>query len=214
MELYLIRHGESENNANRTMSKDSGLSSLGREQAILAGSSLHDEGIMRLFSSAHLRGLETAQLIGEQLKLQTEVLTHLCERNFCLQETGIPLSRLEKKFPGTVFPVEVDELGWARHCEAETREEMGERMNEVADGLRKMACAEPNGKVACIIHQGSSSMLLRSLFDVMPGSDIFFRHRNCGISKIVFQEEKTILVKLNDCSHLARLPEHSKEPSA
>ena len=84
MELYLIRHGQSANNlreqalaehprttpaAAAPRMADPPLTDLGELQARLAGESLRDEGITRLYCGPMLRTLHTAQIIGTLLDL-------------------------------------------------------------------------------------------------------------------------------------------------
>ena len=84
MELYLIRHGQSANNLREQVlaehplttpaaaaprMADPPLTDLGELQARLAGESLRDEGITRLYCGPMLRTLQTAQIIGTLLDL-------------------------------------------------------------------------------------------------------------------------------------------------
>lgn len=205
MKLYLIRHGESEENIQLTLSKDSELTSLGRQQAFKAGEALRNEGIQRLFSSAQVRALQTATIVGNSIGVDPEVIVHLTERNFCGTENGAARSDISSRFPNVSLPLEIDEEGWARHCNKESLEEMAVRMQEVALLFRQLAHAGEYDRVACIMHQGSCSMLLRSLLNVSPGSNIFFRHHNCSMSQLILNKEQGVLFKLNDISHLAGL---------
>ena len=67
MELYLIRHGQSTNNAGLPHIADPPLSNLGKQQAYYAGKALQREGISRVYCSPMLRALQTAEIIGGML---------------------------------------------------------------------------------------------------------------------------------------------------
>lgn len=62
MELYLIRHGQSENNARpeHLRVEDALLTELGHQQAGLAAEWIKTIGLDRLFSSPFRRALQTA----------------------------------------------------------------------------------------------------------------------------------------------------------
>lgn len=213
MELFLIRHGESQDNAQLTLSKDSELTPLGEEQAYRAGQTLKSERIQHLFCSAQIRSLQTATIIGKAIGIDPEVVIDLTERNFCWTENGLSRSAMISRFPNAALPPEIDEEGWARKCSREKLEVLSIRMNGVAQLFREMANKENCERVACVVHQGSCSMLLRSLLSVAPDSNTYFRHRNCGISQIILKEEQSILFKLNDVSHLTGLAENSLKQS-
>ena len=70
MEFYLIRHGQSVNNASPdALVPDPALTNLGREQANHVGNALKAKGILRLYCSPMLRALQTAEIIGRVLEL-------------------------------------------------------------------------------------------------------------------------------------------------
>jgi broad specificity phosphatase PhoE len=83
MELYLIRHGQSTNNAaqdpwttNRVA--DPPLTELGRQQAQSTAESLKDKTIAALYCSPYRRALATATItVGSAQRCSTRCLTYL-----------------------------------------------------------------------------------------------------------------------------------------
>lgn len=77
MRVLLIRHGESVSNADAkvTLPTEQGdrLTERGLEQARAAGRALADQGITDLISSPMGRALQTAEAIGEQLRLAPQI---------------------------------------------------------------------------------------------------------------------------------------------
>jgi broad specificity phosphatase PhoE len=221
VDVYLIRHGESEQNAGVTDARDSALSELGIRQAEAAGRQLQGCGIERLYCSLQQRGLHTASLIGRQLGLRSQGWLELCERGYCMTEPGLSRALMRSRYPGVDLPAAADERGWARHWKSESMDALARRMAKVARQLEAWAREEaaelaarssiveastaPAPKaIALIVHWTSCSMLMRQLLRVTPGSDACFAHDNGGISLIRVMEGGAVLRLLNDTRHLAR----------
>jgi uncharacterized phosphatase len=89
MQLFFIRHGESQNNneGRFTGQQDIPLTDLGREQARLIGRRILSEGLAPdvIISSPLIRALETAQLVADELHYPREAIIEqplLMERFF------------------------------------------------------------------------------------------------------------------------------------
>lgn len=79
MDVYLVRHAQSESNAGLTTYLDSGLTPLGRRQAELTGERLKHEGITRIFVSPLVRTLQTAEPICRHTGLRATAYPAICE---------------------------------------------------------------------------------------------------------------------------------------
>lgn len=63
-EVYLIRHGETEDNAKKVFrTSNTTLTRKGKEEALNVGNELKDEGITKIYSSDLPRAIETARII-------------------------------------------------------------------------------------------------------------------------------------------------------
>jgi probable phosphoglycerate mutase len=202
MEVYLIRHGESESNAKVSESGDSVLTPLGHKQADAAGRALQGAGIERLYCSLQQRALQTAGYISRYTGLSPVAWLELCERGYSRHDNGLPRSEIARQYSNVVLPDEADELGWARHWTEESEEELFQRMGRVADKLRALAASGEFQRIACVVHATSCSMLLRRILGVDPGFNTRFTHENCGITLIKFMEDRTLLRHLNDTRHM------------
>lgn len=81
--LYLIRHGETDDNARRVVQMpDAPLSARGRTQAARLGDRLRDAGIARLVSSDYRRACETAEAVAAATGVPVELEPLLRERHF------------------------------------------------------------------------------------------------------------------------------------
>lgn len=207
MELFLIRHGESESNANLSESKDSILTPLGHQQARLAAEALRGAEIEQLFCSPQKRALQTASYVVEALNLPPYVWPELAERDLCADELGLPRSEMRQKFPAARLPDSVDEQGWARHWRGEEAwPQLVSRITSVAERVRSWQRDEHAKRVAFIIHGTSGSALISALFNVPIEPSVRFSHENCGITHLILDSERILMKKLNDTSHLQCQP--------
>ena len=102
MELYFVRHGESEANTRHVISNREspfGLTALGKKQAKILAEELKDIPITAIYSSPILRARETAEILSRSFHLPYEVTEALRE-----YDCGI----LEDKS---------DEASWKLHSE-------------------------------------------------------------------------------------------------
>lgn len=204
VDLFLVRHGESENNVGLTLSRDSALTERGRQQALRTAIALQRRQVKldRILCSPLLRAMETASIIGRVQRVRPQVWVDLTERGFCGDERGAARSQLQALFPSCQLPAEVDELGWARQRQDESDEELSQRMRAVARRLLMLQQEMPAGRVLVIIHGGSGSFLLRHLFGIPLGLSVRFDHDNCGLSSLVIDRDGITVSRLNDTSHL------------
>lgn len=125
MKIFLVRHGESEFNANAESAKiipdhDIALTKLGRAQAESAGEALEDifnimhidKNKVRMWVSPYRRTRETAKYINETLKLWDSQIREddmLIEVNFGLFD-GLSKDEIKAKFPNEYSKYEKDRL--------------------------------------------------------------------------------------------------------
>ena len=217
MELYLIRHGQSTNNAGKAPhAADPPLSDLGCQQAYYVGKALQREGISRLYCSPMLRALQTAEIVGGMLSLAPHVHTGLHEWDGIWEAsvgrfgTTLPeLTRLEMKevCPNVVLPQDVTDEGWL-FDQWEDVELMLQRANHNARNFithLEATHAESDERVAAISHGGFLSTLIGAFFSLPPNDDSDrFAHHNAAISKIRRIAQRTQLRYLHRISHLPR----------
>lgn len=150
MKIFLVRHGQSESNINKTMNQVFpdhmvGLTELGKEQAVQAGEKifkyvLPEENFpIRLWTSPYKRTRETSKIILETLNkldphLNIEYREHinLVEQQFGLFD-GIPNDELPVRFPleHTHYKKCEDHKGkfWARMPLGESRFDVAVRVH-------------------------------------------------------------------------------------
>jgi len=233
MELFIIRHAQSTNNAladqqNRVC--DPPLTELGHRQAqilarhlstarelepIAMTSNNPDQrgyGITRLYCSPMWRALQTAYPIGQALRLAPEIWIDLHEKGGIFLDhgeagkVGYPGKARQEilaEFPDCVLSEEIDDHGWWNRDHEDWPACHG-RAIKVADELRKRAT--DGGRVAIVSHGGFVDALLKALFNQLPSRHLFYYHHNTAISRIDFRSDGRLDFRyLNRVDHI--LPE-------
>src|SRR5579883_2839557 len=114
MNIYLVRHGQSTNNAGGPRVADPPLTETGRAQADCAGKALKTEeiGAKALYVSPMRRALETARALQEALTLPMRVLPELCETSGVSGEPGLCRTDILREYPNAILDARITESGW------------------------------------------------------------------------------------------------------
>ena len=227
MDLFLIRHGESTNNALADVSQrvaDPELTALGRAQAeqvaAYLAKGLHlapaeraeDRPFFdRLYCSPMIRTLHTAQAIGQAMELRSEIwvaihemggiyLDHGGERGV-VGYPGLTRAEIAARFPTSVASAEVGEDGWW-DAGRETDQQAQQRAIGVAADL--LARAGEKTRIGFVTHGGFMSLLLEALGNQAPNDGTYYEHENTAITRIALAPGGTTVVKyLNRTEHLS-----------
>jgi broad specificity phosphatase PhoE len=226
MELYLIRHGQSTNNALGTpqgRSKDPGLTALGFRQADAVAAHLADGvcpdclweqrsgyNLDRLYCSAMYRAMLTARPIGQALGLNPEVLDDIHEQGGIYlderegQRVGYPgmtRSAILAEFPGYVLPDTVTENGWWNRDYESVAAATGRAIN-VAERLIREGKTS-SARIALVTHNFFANLLIKALFNQLPGLSMFYYHYNTAITRIDINPDGFLGLRyLNRTNHL------------
>jgi 2,3-bisphosphoglycerate-dependent phosphoglycerate mutase len=231
MELYILRHGQSTNNA-LTNQEDRGcdppLTDLGRQQAERLAQHLATEsqrvsprtrgyqepgyGITHLYCSPMWRALQTAQPIGEALGLVPEVWIDIHEWGGIYLDLGEPegvvgypgktRSEILEEFPCYTLPEGITENGWWNRA-PEDRAQCTARAIKVTNALQERAQARADERIALVTHGGFGGLLVKALFNHLLGPDILYHHYNTAIARIDLAIDKPLHVRyLNRVDHL------------
>jgi broad specificity phosphatase PhoE len=98
--LFLVRHGRTGWNKEQIFRghKDVPLDEVGREEALLVGERLKEEGIKGVYSSPLSRAKETAEAIAQFHNVEVQCMAGLTDLNFGEWE-GQSLEEVKKRYP-------------------------------------------------------------------------------------------------------------------
>ena len=236
MDLFLIRHGESTNNVLTDVSQrvaDPELTAKGRVQAERVAAYLA-EGLHlapaereedrpffdRLYCSAMIRALHTAQAIEQAMESKSEIwvaihemggiyLDHGGERG-TVGYPGLTRAEIAARFPTSVAPAEVGEDGWW-DAGMETDEQAQRRAMNVAADL--LARAGEETRVGLVTHGGFISLLLSALDNQGIDDDSYYGHDNTAITRIALAPGDTVIKYINRTEHLPDELQRQRHPS-
>ena len=221
MELFLIRHGQSANNALADMKlrvEDPLLTPAGEQQAertaayLAARRHLHADArdaarpiFDQIYCSPMLRAMQTARPIARALGMPYEVWPDIHEIGGIYLDhdgrkvgyAGQTRSQLLKRFPECTLPHDLSEQGWWNR-DFEEMHEGHARAAGVARTLR--ARAGENVRIGLVSHGDFLSALLNALGD--QNNAAYYEHRNTGITHVDLTPLGARVRYLNRVDHL------------
>ncbi|MEL6110628.1 MAG: histidine phosphatase family protein [Planctomycetota bacterium] len=215
MELYLIRHAESENNARPSYERveDPPITAVGRLQAEQLASWLSTLRADALITSPFLRTLETVRPVLAKSDHSLRVWHNVFERGGCYRGwkasnfqgamglgRGDVLRMLGPHAEQTELDPTIDESGWWGGKPRETDDEAVRRAKEVCERL--CGTFQDQQRVLLLIHADLKRLLLSEMLcdsiDVMSLGPI----RNVGITKVNRLGDRWQLDYFNSVTHL------------
>lgn len=227
MDIFIIRHGESEENAGTSTSDDAALTPRGREQARRTGQWFAESELRPqcLFISPALRTLETAHFIRKTLPVAAVVDPDLCEKGLLYESPGLSGDEIRARFdspegaPGGTEPGGTEQTqglllpedfprstGWAGNTSDETKSEFVERAHRVLQRYVTEYAARFSA-IGLVTHAHFAGFLLGALLDIPTHliSKRRLRHLNCGVTRIMCTEAYRLIHFMNATSHLGDL---------
>jgi len=228
-QLYLIRHGQSENNAlggENPRTADPGLTQVGRVQAGRVASHLsHDadrtdvrDGVVgeggyrigQLYCSPMLRALQTALPIGEALGLSPQVWVDTHEAGGVWLDRqdgrgrvghgGLTRTEMKTQFPGFGIPDGVTDAGWWNGS-FEPREKLVARAARVAREVRDVM-PRATERMAMVSHGTFLNLLVQQLVFGRHVPGCRFSSHNTSIGRLDFDGDRLMVRYLNRLDHL------------
>lgn len=203
IEIMLIRHGETDWNAERRLQGhlDVALNAAGLRQAAALGRALRNEPLDAIIASDLQRALQTAHAIAAPRGMTVVIEPDLRERCFGAFE-GVSYADIPDRFPAAYAAWQAREPD-ARfppglHV-AETLREFSTRAVETVIrlaglGHRKIAIVSHGGVLECIHHAAHGGGFAQARnFDVL----------NASINRIVWDGTAIRIVQWGDVAHLA-----------
>jgi 2,3-bisphosphoglycerate-dependent phosphoglycerate mutase len=216
MDLYIIRHAESENNARPVEERihDPGLTPLGHRQAENLIKRLHPIEPTRILVSPFRRTLETIAPYLKKTGGVADTWIDLHEQGGVMRgvdETkfegrpGMTRDEIQAGFPYIQLSDEIDHTGWWKCRPYEAFDETTARADRVFEQIRG-EFAHTQERVALITH-GLFMRFLMSAFMNIPcaGYECFDNFTNTSVTKFSMTASRTLLALMNCVRHL---PDH------
>jgi 2,3-bisphosphoglycerate-dependent phosphoglycerate mutase len=217
MQLYLIRHAESENNARPAYMRveDPAITPVGRLQAEALAQWCRTLKIDVLITSPFRRTLQTTRIVSDIAKPAEAMVWHdVFERGGCYcghgdkgvaGRPGLGRSSILTEWPIAIVDQSIGEEGWWFGRERETDDEALCRAGVVIERLiRTFQGTDKN--IVAILHADFIRNLLVQMLHPLADASRFGPLRNTGITKVDFRDSQWQLDWLNSVSHLpARL---------
>ena len=199
MQLYLVRHGETEYNRHDLFrgQLDIPLNETGKRQARAAGEHLRDVELAAFYSGPLQRAADTAALIAAPHGAATQELPLLNDIDYGAW-SGKTVSEVRETYPDCY------EL-WA-HSPAEVRFPEGESLREaharIQEGLEWLWSRHAGEAIVVVGHKVVNRLVLCVALG-LPLSGIWrIEQSNGAISLIQRDERGYMLMKMNDTCHL------------
>ncbi|MCT4705317.1 2,3-diphosphoglycerate-dependent phosphoglycerate mutase GpmB [Enterobacteriaceae bacterium H11S18] len=204
LQVYLVRHGETQWNAERRIQgqSDSALTAKGERQAWQVAERVKALGITHVIASDLGRTRRTAEIIAEVCGCDVSLDARLRELDMGVLERR-PLDTLSE-----------EEESWRRLLvngtpdgripEGESMLEMSERMHEALNACREL----PAGSRPLLVSHGMAlGCLVSTILGLPAWAERRLRLRNCSISRVDHQESPWlapgwVVETAGDISHL------------
>jgi len=202
MHLFLIRHGQSQNNANANLSSrvsDPALTEIGQRQAETLAEYIaahhHLFGFTHLYASPMLRALQTAAPIARALNMPVQVWPDICEFGGVyldaegypqgVAQPGLTRSAILEHFPFAQLPDSITDDGWWTMITS--RESYSHALMRVVR-VHEALCEriDRGERIALVSHGMFIDALLKALLHKLPTrpEELYFMHGNAAITHV------------------------------
>jgi alpha-ribazole phosphatase len=209
LHLMLVRHGETEWNAQRRYQgqSDVPLSGLGRRQAELVAERLAGHEIDAVYASDLKRAWETAQVITEKSNLEVISEPRLRELKFGVLE-GLTFDEAQAQYPEMI-------AAWLSdfHQPPEGGEMIDQFNARVVALLEDLKRDHHEQTVLLVAHGGPLSEILRVVLELSPEKRWYLELENASLSEALISDDYISLKRLNDTCHLATLKKTESKAS-
>lgn len=231
MRLYVIRHGQSYNNArvDKTVPRqaDDELTSVGLQQAQLVADHMTqnpdpfpvadappDDAISHRIThiavSPTWRALQTAAPLAAATTIAPTIWQDLHEiggayikqNNAEIGQAGRSRAEIAATFPTYILPDTLTDDGWWNR-DYESREDGLERAKIVVERIRTFADENPEAVLALVTHQVFFTVMLKLFMSMPPLDPVYMTHYNASIGLLNFLPNGLLIVHyLNRTRHL------------
>ena len=202
--VLLIRHGQSEGNAERRFGGHTAtpLSPRGRKQAQAMANALKDEELTAIYSSDLARAVETAQPLAKLTGLPIQTTNAFRERSVGVME-GLTFEDAAQQHP--------EQYAALLRRDFEHVLTGGESYRQLLDRawqkLDEIIAQNQGGRIAVFSHTGTICILALHLMGALDAPElkpVWITSANCAITRFELREDGFVRVlTLNDTRHLS-----------
>ena len=207
MELYLIRHAQSQNNAlpEKDRVEDPPLTDVGHRQCAHLAKWIPSLRLTRLVTSPFLRTLQTADHISRSVSLTPEVRVELHEQGGCVSghtrdvlvgRPGMTRSEILSQYPEFNIASNIDGNGWWGNKPYESEDVARLRASWLlAETVEQFAGSQ--ARVAYVMHADIKRLLLAQIC-----TERLELPWNASVTKVLIRREGCRLEAYNRVDHL------------
>ena len=213
MNIFIIRHAQSQNNALPTSERvqDAPLTELGLLQARHLAQWAQQADLQSLLTSPFRRTLQTSGMIHAATGLEWTTWTQLHEKGGCVSgvdessfqgEAGMTAAEIQEEFPGCLVTPDIDTNGWWKSKPRETDGQLMERVIAVKERLvTEFGAGDRN--IACVTHADFSEILIAALLGEVVDSQVAQRSLlNASVTTFTIQGTSVQLDGYSNVDHL------------
>src|SRR5690625_440096 len=201
MDLILVRHGQSQNNATQEGILNSPLTSLGHQQAESVGRAVAALKPEIIASGSLQRALQTAWATAEQVNSPIEVWNHAHEVRLKSGYEGLGIDEMHKRFPNAIFNEKDMINGRWQYVNDYSIECARERATTLIDNLWEKYLGK---RVAIFLHGHLNRLIIQSILGPSTFRRIHIRQPNACINRFIFKEDHIHVHSISDVSHLSQ----------
>ncbi|HEY7080709.1 MAG TPA: histidine phosphatase family protein [Nitrososphaeraceae archaeon] len=190
----LMRHGEAENNVNRTLvgrHLESHLTSLGRQQASEAALLIQDIPIKKIYASPVIRTIETAEIVSKILGISYDIDERLYEIDHG-NLAGMNYEEIIRKHGNLFLKFYAEEAPTLADYGVESFSSVKERMTSLLDEIRENYA---NENILMITHLDPIKAAISALFHLDP--EALYHIRNASLTILKNEDNLYSLLGVN-----------------
>ncbi|HKR12137.1 MAG TPA: histidine phosphatase family protein [Pyrinomonadaceae bacterium] len=201
--VLLIRHGQSEGNAERRFGGHTAtpLSLRGRKQATATAEALKKDSLTAIYSSDLARAIETARPLATVTGLQINTTDAFRERSVGVME-GLTFEDAAQKHPEEYAALLRRDFERVLSGGESYRQLLGRARNKLDEVIAK----HRGGRIAVFSHTGTICILALHLMGALDAPElkpVWISSGNCGITRFELRPDGFVRVlAVNDTSHL------------
>jgi broad specificity phosphatase PhoE len=199
MKIFLVRHGETDNNATGVLQghRPIPLNARGRRQAALVANRLRALRPCKLYSSDILRAQETATIISEQLQLPVQFCEGLREWH-----VGAWAGKPVAEYTAHLEAVNAHPVTYIPEC-GESQMQTQSRMVAQMQAFLQQHLGET---ILCVSHGKAIDLFARHILGLDVMEKPAYGITNTSVNIFSFQDGVWEVITLNEIRHLETLP--------